>query len=79
MVEWELSGLSSMWEQNVRRGGPGPIGAGGVVCAGNSIATALAAFTQAKQPWESGVEKRRFISLQPGSCHSREYDEEGVV
>jgi hypothetical protein len=37
-----------MWEQKVRRGGPGPIGAGGVVCAGNSIVTALAAFTQGK-------------------------------
>jgi hypothetical protein len=69
-----------MWEQKGRRGGPGPIGAGGVVCAGNSIATALAAFTQGNQPWgKSGVEKRRSVSLQPGSCHSREYDEEGVV
>ena len=52
MVEWKLSRMSSVWERNVRRGGPGPIGAGGVVCTGNSIATALADFTQAKQPWE---------------------------
>jgi hypothetical protein len=52
MVEWELSGLSSMWGQKLRRGGPGPIGAGGLLCAGNSIATALAAFTQGNQPWK---------------------------
>ena len=79
MVEWKLSGLLSMWEQKLRHGSPGAIGAGGVVCTGNSIATALADFTQAKQPWKSGVEKRRTIRLQPGSCDSRECDEEGVV
>ena len=62
MVEWELSGLLSMWEQKLRRGRPRPIDAGGVLCAGNSIATALAALTQEARPGKPGGETEIYQS-----------------
>jgi len=79
-VEWDLSGLLSVWDKKLRHGGAG-IG----VAAGDEEAwcvsiirkpTALAASAQGNQPWGNRGGKRRSISLQPGSWHSRECDEE---